>query len=100
MRPNRPNSAERRRQRTIVFVLLLPALITAFFWVTSWNEVSTEQGILAFLLLAFPCWLYTDWRENGRFQLPLLALIGAMYWLFFAVPAFWGDRIIPDWRYY
>lgn len=91
--------AKQHTQRVVAMVLLAPALIITFFWATSWNEVSLEQGILAFLLLAFPCWLYVDWQENGRYRLPLLALIAAMYWLFFALPLFWGESYIAEYRH-
>ena len=79
-------------------VLLGAAVTTLLLWLTSPNQVSLVQGSAAFLLLLFPLWSYWHWRQKRLRGLPLFAAASAMYWLFFALQVFWGDRLAPDWR--
>src|SRR5207253_1935355 len=51
---------------------------------------------LAFILLCFPCWSFLAWKRAGNDTLPLFPIVSLMYWLFFAVPLFWVDRLRPS----
>ena len=77
-------------------LLLPPLAITAFLWATRLNAVSLPQGIAALGLLCLPWWSYMAWKRAGKGRLPLFALVASMYWLFYAVPLFWGDRVRPS----
>ena len=90
------SSANQGRSRQIVpiaEILAIPFFGTAFFWLTSPNDISVVQGGMAFLLLALPFWLYWDWRRSGYQRLPLFAVVTAMYWLYFGLQLFWGSRL-------
>jgi hypothetical protein len=73
----------------------LPAGVTALLWLTRLNDVSTFQALLAAVLAAVPLWSFRGWVKGGRKGVPLLAFVAAIYWLYFAVPLFWGDRYRP-----
>ena len=80
-------------------VWLGPVLITAFLWLTSANTVSLVQGIAAFLLLLMAWWSYQHWRQRESRDLPLFGAVTMMYWLYFSLQLFWGDRGAIDWRH-
>lgn len=80
-------------------VVLAPAVITLLLWISSPNQIALAQGIAAFLLLLFAWWSYWRWRQSGHRGLPLLSGVMAMYWLYFGLQLFWGDRKAPDWRH-
>lgn len=73
-----------------------PALVSAFLFATSQNRVTPGQFVLALALLQIPWTTYLIWKEKGKEVLPLMAIIAFMYWLYYAVPLFWTDRIIDD----
>ena len=76
--------------------LIIPAVITAFFWLTSANKITSWQ-LLASLLLAYLPWhSYVQWKKGGRADVPLFAMISAVYALYYVVPLFWGDRIVRN----
>jgi len=56
------------------------------------NDVSDLQVGAAFALLCIPWVAYQRWRLGAREEVPLFPLIGFAYWVFFALPLFWGDR--------
>jgi hypothetical protein len=80
----------------VVQMLWLPIVGTLFLWLSRADEVDLIQGTLAFLLLLMPWSAYLRWRNGTRDRLPLFALLSLMYWLYYAVPLFWGDRVISD----
>jgi hypothetical protein len=80
----------------VLRLLAPPVLITSFFYATSLNTVSPEQALAAFLLLCFPWWTYSAWKREPRWQLPFFAFVAFVYWVYYAVPLFWGDRIRPS----
>ena len=73
--------------------LLFPVLAaTASLWATSQNPIETSSGIYAFVLLLMPWGSYLCWRQGGRGELPMFAMVGGAYWVYFALPVFWGSR--------
>jgi len=75
----------------------LPLVVTFVLMVTSINNNSLIQIVLAFVLFLIPWVAYQQWRDNNAFGLPIFALISGLHWLYFAVALFWGDRISPVW---
>jgi hypothetical protein len=57
------------------------------------NPVTTGQTFLAYLLFAIPCFAYLRWKQHPE-TLPLFALIGFMYWIYYVLVLFWGDLTI------
>lgn len=80
-------------------VFLGPSFITVFMWVSSLNPVPAVQGLASFLLLFFAWWSYWYWQQTVCNGLPLFSAIAVMYWLYFAVPLFWGNRYVLNWRH-
>jgi hypothetical protein len=80
-------------------VFLGPGLVTALMWLSSLGPVTVIQLVASFLLLFFAWWSYWHWQQTGSRGLPLFAAITGMYWAYFGVPLFWGDRIVLDWRH-
>lgn len=72
---------------------LLALVVTATLWWTRLNPVTTAQTVLAYLLLAIPCVAYLRWKQQPE-TLPLFALIGFMYWIYYVLVLFWGDLTI------
>jgi hypothetical protein len=83
-----------RRER-VLWLIGPPALITAFFLVTTLNSISVPQLAAAYGLLLIPWWSYAAWKRQREVALPFLACVAFMFWVFYAVPLFWGDRIRP-----
>jgi len=50
--------------------------------------------LLSLGLLFLPWNAYLNWRSHGRPELPLFGMISFMYFLYYAVPLFWGDLTI------
>src|ERR1700756_346707 len=67
----------------------VPLLITAALWATSINEITLPQNIAAFVLCWIPWAAYREWSRGTRQTIPLFFLVGAMFWLAYAVPLFW-----------
>ena len=80
-------------------LLLGSAGVTALLWISSSNQILTIQAVCAFLLLAGIFWSYSHWKRTGNRGLPLFSALAAMYWVYFAVQLFWGDRVALDWRH-
>jgi len=72
----------------------VPLLLTAVLAYTSSYEVSVTQGVLAFLLCWMPWASYRQWLRGDRNNIPLFALLAAMFWLAYAVPLFWAQHIV------
>lgn len=75
--------------------LVPPVVVTAALWWTQLWPVSPVQAGLGFALLCFPWWSYVHWKHSGDKRFPLYTIIAFVYWLFYAVPLFWGDRFAP-----
>jgi hypothetical protein len=69
-----------------------PAAVTGFLWLTSPNDVSIVQAAAGFVLILMPWISYQRWRKLKQTEVPLFSMIAGMYWLYYALPLFWGDR--------
>ena len=63
-----------------------------FLWVTRTSPVTTLGVLYAFLLLLFPWGSFLSWRQQNRGGLPVFAMVGLVYWWWFAVGMFWLNR--------
>ena len=55
----------------------------------------TTVGVLyAFLLLLFPWASFLSWRQQNRGGLPVFAMVGFVYWWWFAIGMFWLERTL------
>jgi hypothetical protein len=77
----------------IARILLPPLLTTLFLWLTSPNEISFLQWMAALVLLCAPWGSYCKWRARKQTDVPLYSMITFIYWLYYAFPLFWGDRL-------
>ncbi len=73
-------------------------LFTSGLWLTSSNQITALQFLLSYVLLLIPWVSYLDWRRRKRNGLPVFAMISVMYWLYYALPLFWGDLMIREAR--
>jgi hypothetical protein len=87
-----PYSSRPKREWPVLLYASVPLVLTTFLWVTSSYELSVPRAVAAFVLCWIPWASYKRWSKGGRQNLPLFALIAAMYWLTYAVPVFWGSR--------
>lgn len=76
---------------SLVWIISVPAVITLFLLITSINDVTVLQTLLAFALALIAWQSYVAWRKTSRDDFPLFSLISAMYFLYYGVPIFWGD---------
>jgi hypothetical protein len=83
---NTPNKA---KTPPVLLYTGVPLIITVILWATSLYTVNLRQVIAAFILAWIPWAAYQEWRRGMRERMPLFFLIGAMYWLAYAVPLFW-----------
>jgi hypothetical protein len=79
---------------SIALSISVPLATICFFWLSRSNEVSLTQAALSFALLFLPWQGYLNWRRAARRELPLFGMISFMYFLYYAVPMFWGDLMI------
>src|SRR4051812_9616754 len=73
-------------------LLLPPLAATAFLWVTSPHDSETMAVVVAFLLLLLPWGSFLSWRAGTRDGLPVFAMIGGAYWVFFGLALLWAPR--------
>jgi hypothetical protein len=88
-------------QETPLWLFGPPLGTIVFLWVTRTNPVTTAGVLYAFLLLLFPWGSFFLWRQQNRGDLPVFAMVGFVYWWWFAIGMFWsggtlwvGHRII------
>ena len=96
MRPlvRRPLAATARQRFPEFALLFLPPLgISIFFWLTSPNDISLAQWIAAFVVSCLTWGSYRKWRAHKVGSVPLFAMVSFMFWLYYAFPLFWGDRL-------
>jgi oligosaccharide repeat unit polymerase len=104
MTTNTYRQDQRRQPRTLSatvseeFPLLarifLPSLFaTIFLWFTSPNEVSFLQWFAAFVILFMSWGSYCRWRARKQNDIPLFSMISFIFWLYYAFPLFWGNRL-------
>lgn len=75
-------------------LLLPPVAATILLWITSTNPFETSASVYAFLLLLIPWGSYLCWRKGRRDGLPMFAMVGGAYWVYFALALFWGQRVL------
>lgn len=75
-----------------VIYLFPPAVITIFLWLTSPNGVTFVQFLAGFIMLLMPWASYQRWKKVKQTEVPLFSMIASMYWLYYVLPLFWGDR--------
>lgn len=92
MRPVTPLDSHLRANALID--VALPAFLTAVLAYLSSYEVSMTQGVLAFILCGIPWIAYRQWLRSDRNNIPLFALLAAMFWLAYAVPLFWAQHVV------
>ena len=69
--------------------------MTVFLYVVSGQTVSVIQGLCTFALLAIPWWSFALWKKVATTTVPLFAILAFMHWVYFAVPLFFGARVMP-----
>jgi len=79
--------------------ILASAVITLLLSISRRNDLSLTDWLLAFTLLLIPWLSYQNWRRERREGLPVFAMIALMYWIYYGLQLFWGDRAIEvaDW---
>ncbi len=76
-----------------MLMLALPPLVaTSLMWLSRLNEVTLLEFLCAAGLLAAAWVPYRRWRAGGERNLPLFAILSFMYWVFYALALFWGNR--------
>jgi hypothetical protein len=76
-------------------LVLGPAAVTLLMWATTIQDVSFLQIFCAWILACFPWGVYIFWRKQRHIGAPIFVFVSAMYWLYYAVALFYGDRQSP-----
>jgi len=84
----------RIRLFSVSLYVVPPFLVSVVFYLLSSNEIWWTQFVFAFLLLQMPWMAYLNWRKKLDAKLPFFALIGSMYWTYYALSLFWGGRTV------
>jgi hypothetical protein len=82
--------------RDAALLVLVPSLVTAVLWLARANSVSLVQAGLATALLLIPYASFHYWRTHAHAGFPVFGCVALMYWVYFAIPLFWGDRLRPQ----
>ncbi|MEA2173649.1 MAG: hypothetical protein QOD00_1241 [Blastocatellia bacterium] len=77
-------------------IALPPVILTFLLLLTSEYDISVAQLFCALVLSIIPWVAYAKWRGQDRAAVPLFAMISFMYWLYYALPLFWGERLITQ----
>jgi hypothetical protein len=96
--PKDANRLELARALDPVELLIPPAGVTAFLLIVSSNAVSTVATLCAYLMIQVAWASYLLWLKGGRSGLPVFAIMGTIYWIYFALPLFTGSRILMSTR--
>ncbi|OLE25637.1 MAG: hypothetical protein AUI36_32495, partial [Cyanobacteria bacterium 13_1_40CM_2_61_4] len=80
------------QKSTPLIDVAVPLLVTTFFAYTSSYSISLPQFAAAWLLCWMPWRAYRGWLRGKRQEIPLFALLGAIFWLAYAVPLFWDKH--------
>jgi hypothetical protein len=75
-----------------VSLLLPPATVTVLMWLSGTGEASAVAGLCAYLILQMAWGSYLLWKYQNRRGLPVFAMVASVYWVYFAVELFWGER--------
>jgi hypothetical protein len=71
-----------------------PVGTIVFLWATRASPVTSTGVLYAFLLLLFPWASFLSWRKQNLGGLPVFAMVGFVYWWWFAVGMFWLERTL------
>jgi len=93
MKPTVKKLSFRVRLNAFLWVLGVPFVATSLLYLGRLNEVSLAQLLIAFVLLLLPWQAYVTWRRGGIPAVPVFAMLGFMYWLYYAVPLFLDDHV-------
>jgi hypothetical protein len=88
--------APRRAALSEVLALLFPLAVNALLWITSINEITPLAGFAATVLFCLPYFSFRYWQRQSNNRVPLLAIVGGVYWLYYAPSLFWGDRLVKS----
>lgn len=91
-----PMGISARSYPNVLRLLLLPSSLTAFMWGTSANNISLLQAGCAFFMLLVPWYLYKLWLIRREEEIPLSSMISFMFWVYYGLPLFWGNRYVSD----
>jgi len=69
-----------------------PLALTFLMWLIRLNELTLFQFLGAMGLLATAWVPYYRWRVAGERYLPLFPILSFMFWLYYVLALFWGDR--------
>lgn len=76
-----------------MLMLVIPPLAATFLmWLIRLNEITPFEFLCAAVLLATAWVPYCRWRTAGERDLPLFSILSLMYWAFYALALFWGNR--------
>ncbi len=90
---NSPTSSRFAGSLTPWSLLLPPVGVTGVLWLTRLSEVTPEGVLYAFVLFLIPWCAFLIWGQQKR-GIPVFAMVGLVYWWFFAVGMFWLDRVM------
>lgn len=54
------------------------------------------EVLVACGLLCISWYTYIHWRYKSEEKIPVFSMIALTYWIYYAVPIFWGDRLVSD----
>jgi len=76
-----------------MLMLIIPPLAATFaMWLTRLNEITPFEFLGAAGLLAAAWIPYYTWKVAGESYLPLFPILSFMYWVYYALALFWGNR--------
>jgi hypothetical protein len=76
--------------------MVLPPLVATFLmWLGRLNEVTLFEFLCAAVLLAAAWVPYCRWRTSVERNLPLFSILSFMYWVYYGLALFWGNRRGP-----
>src|SRR5438132_12795549 len=79
-----------------MLALLFPLAVNALLWMTSINEITPLAGLAATVLFCLPYFSFLHWQRQSNNRVPLFAIVGGVYWLYYAPSLFWGDRFVKS----
>lgn len=90
-----PTVSARQARPPLPLLLIPPVLLTAVLWKSGTVPVSSTQATLGLILTYIPWLSYWQWERSTPGRFPLFTAVSFVYWLYYAVPLFWGDRFAP-----
>jgi hypothetical protein len=78
--------------RNPLMLVVPPLAVTFLMWSIRLNELTLFEFLAAAGLLGAAWAPYYRWKLAGERYLPLFAMLSFMFWVYYALPLFWGDR--------